>query len=264
MTCASCVSAIENYLQGTEGVHSVTVALLTEKAEVVYDRHVLDEVSHPSLSLYVTSRLLSPFHFVVTRLVSQDKVKAAIEDLGYEAQVLEQNTQGIAHLVVEGMSCASCVGRIEEALRAKKGVREAVVNLVTGKAKVTTLFLRRHCVQVFLPLGGGACVIFDAASSDVILCVSLSLPPPLMHRYFSQQVEFDPTLIGIRDVISAVEAAGPYSAKLATAEASADALKRKKEIRKWQVHTALPLPLVNSFLLLFVFQPCTARCCVRV
>jgi len=37
---------------------------------------------------------------------------------------------------VDGMSCASCVGRIEKALMGKHGVAEAQVNLATGKATV--------------------------------------------------------------------------------------------------------------------------------
>jgi P-type Cu+ transporter len=39
-------------------------------------------------------------------------------------------------LSVGGMHCASCVGRVEKALRAAQGVREASVNLATGRAYV--------------------------------------------------------------------------------------------------------------------------------
>src|SRR5512134_2124516 len=38
---------------------------------------------------------------------------------------------------VEGMSCASCVGRVEKAIRAVPGVADASVNLATGRAQVT-------------------------------------------------------------------------------------------------------------------------------
>lgn len=40
-------------------------------------------------------------------------------------------------LRIEGMTCASCVGRVERALRAVPGVGEAQVNLATGRARVT-------------------------------------------------------------------------------------------------------------------------------
>ena len=39
-------------------------------------------------------------------------------------------------LAVEGMSCASCVGRVERALAAVPGVREARVNLASESAQV--------------------------------------------------------------------------------------------------------------------------------
>ncbi len=40
-------------------------------------------------------------------------------------------------LPVQGMSCASCVGRVERALKATPGVQDAHVNLITGRASVS-------------------------------------------------------------------------------------------------------------------------------
>ena len=37
---------------------------------------------------------------------------------------------------VAGMTCASCVGRVERAMRAVPGVNESWVNLATGRAQV--------------------------------------------------------------------------------------------------------------------------------
>ena len=37
---------------------------------------------------------------------------------------------------IEGMTCASCVGRVEKALKAVPGVSEAQVNLATEPATV--------------------------------------------------------------------------------------------------------------------------------
>ncbi len=41
-------------------------------------------------------------------------------------------------LSVEGMTCASCVGRVERALKATPGVTSAAVNLATETAQITT------------------------------------------------------------------------------------------------------------------------------
>ena len=44
---------------------------------------------------------------------------------------------GAFELSVEGMTCASCVGRVERALKKVPGVQNAVVNLATEKASLT-------------------------------------------------------------------------------------------------------------------------------
>lgn len=40
-------------------------------------------------------------------------------------------------LPVEGMTCASCVGRVERALKEVPGVQTAAVNLATERADIT-------------------------------------------------------------------------------------------------------------------------------
>ncbi|MBD8529578.1 MULTISPECIES: heavy metal translocating P-type ATPase [unclassified Massilia] len=103
MTCASCVGRVEAALRKVEGVGSVTVNLATERAEV-----------RPSGN----------------GTVDRVALVQAIEKAGYDvpAQTVE--------LSVEGMTCASCVGRVERALQAVPGVAQATVNLATERATV--------------------------------------------------------------------------------------------------------------------------------
>lgn len=44
-------------------------------------------------------------------------------------------------LLIEGMTCAACVRRVERALQKVPGVEAAAVNLVTGKARVIALLV---------------------------------------------------------------------------------------------------------------------------
>jgi Cu+-exporting ATPase len=60
-------------------------------------------------------------------------VAEAIRDTGYEP------AEETVDLKISGMTCASCVGRVERALRAVPGVVEASVNLATERASVRTL-----------------------------------------------------------------------------------------------------------------------------
>jgi heavy metal translocating P-type ATPase len=101
MTCASCVAHVERALKAVPGVTGANVNLATERAEVTgvaLDRTLL--------------------------------VKA-VKDAGYETPTRP------FELEIEGMTCASCVARVEKALKAVPGVTSAAVNLATERATVT-------------------------------------------------------------------------------------------------------------------------------
>lgn len=103
MTCASCVGRVERALSAVAGVESVQVNLATERADVV--------------------------------LAQGAKVAAledAVKDAGYRVDASKDSLE----LSVAGMTCASCVGRVEKALLAVPGVRTATVNLTTERAHV--------------------------------------------------------------------------------------------------------------------------------
>jgi len=104
MTCASCVGRVERALNSTTGVSNANVNLATETAEVTFD---------------------APAD--VAGLV------AALDKAGYPARTEEVTFD------VQGMTCASCVGRVERALAALEGVREASVNLAAETAQVRYL-----------------------------------------------------------------------------------------------------------------------------
>ncbi len=101
MSCASCVVRVEKAIAAVPGVASASVNLATERATVTYNQPVPTEA-----------------------------VLQAIEKAGYEPK-LETRELG-----VEGMTCASCVSRVEKALKAVPGVMDASVNLATEKATV--------------------------------------------------------------------------------------------------------------------------------
>jgi P-type Cu+ transporter len=105
MTCASCVGRVEKVLGKVPGVSGVSVNLATETARLVLEGSA----------------------------DKQAALGAAIEAVGkagYEARTEEIDLQ------VEGMTCASCVGRVEKALRKVPGVTGASVNLATERAHV--------------------------------------------------------------------------------------------------------------------------------
>ncbi|MBW2107764.1 MAG: heavy metal translocating P-type ATPase [Deltaproteobacteria bacterium] len=105
MSCVSCVVKIEKGLSGIDGVSEAKVNLATERAAIVFNPD---------------------------RVGADDFVRA-IHDLGYEA-----GTQRVV-LPVQGMSCASCVKRVQDALKGVPGVLRAQVNFATERAAVEYL-----------------------------------------------------------------------------------------------------------------------------
>ncbi|XP_066496377.1 copper-transporting ATPase 1 isoform X3 [Tiliqua scincoides] len=110
MTCASCVANIERNLRREDGIYSVLVALMAGKAEVRYNPSVIQPVA----------------------------VAELIRELGFGATVLENcgEGDGTLELVVRGMTCASCVHKIESTLMKTKGVLYSSVALATNKAHI--------------------------------------------------------------------------------------------------------------------------------
>ncbi|PJR16365.1 heavy metal translocating P-type ATPase [Sinorhizobium meliloti] len=104
MTCASCVRRVEEAITAVPGVASANVNLATERATVRFD----GEPDTPA-------------------------VLRAIENAGYAPRIATEELQ------IEGMTCASCVSRVEKALKAVPGVADAAVNLATEKATVRLL-----------------------------------------------------------------------------------------------------------------------------
>ncbi|WP_018099154.1 heavy metal translocating P-type ATPase [Sinorhizobium meliloti] len=104
MTCASCVRRVEEAITAVPGVASANVNLATERATVRFD----GEPDTPA-------------------------VLRAIEKAGYAPRIAAEELQ------IEGMTCASCVSRVEKALKAVPGVADAAVNLATEKATVRLL-----------------------------------------------------------------------------------------------------------------------------
>jgi len=102
MTCASCVGRVERALAAIPGVSKASVNLATERASVQTDGSV-----------------------------SRQTLVQAIHKAGYDVAA-----SAPMELEIEGMTCASCVGRVERALLAVPGVQSASVNLATERATV--------------------------------------------------------------------------------------------------------------------------------
>ncbi|WP_281860003.1 heavy-metal-associated domain-containing protein, partial [Litoreibacter halocynthiae] len=74
---------------------------------------------------------------------------------------------------IEGLSCASCVGRAERALQAVQGVVSAAVNLATSRAEVDTEGANAEALIEALSAAGYPAVTEEARFSvDGLSCAS--------------------------------------------------------------------------------------------
>ncbi|MCJ0876057.1 heavy metal translocating P-type ATPase [Pseudomonas sp. JI-2] len=103
MTCASCAGRVERALLKVPGVASASINLANEQVRV--------ESSEADVAALIE----------------------AVQKAGYGVPVQS------LELAIDGMTCASCVGRVERALLKVPGVRSAAVNLASERAHVEVL-----------------------------------------------------------------------------------------------------------------------------
>jgi Cu+-exporting ATPase len=175
MSCASCVAHVEKALAAVPGVSSVAVNLATESATV--QGAALDAAT----------------------------LRRAVDEAGYEvpAETLQ--------LAIEGMTCASCVARVEKALAAVPGVMRASVNLASESARVEVvrgIGVRALVAAVraagyearpeAIPGAATAAAVDPAAAMrrDVILALLLAAPlvVPMVLAPFGVQAALPPWL----------------------------------------------------------------------
>ncbi|MBU2535073.1 MAG: heavy metal translocating P-type ATPase [Chloroflexota bacterium] len=138
MTCTTCAATIEKGLAGTPGVEEANVSFASEQASIAYD----------------------------PEQVNLNALKETISGIGYGTATR------ISIFPVRGMTCASCVARVEGALSSVSGVVSASVNLASEKATVEYLEgtqvsdLKRAVAEAGYELGEEAETLEDVATAS--------------------------------------------------------------------------------------------------
>ncbi|XP_047336904.1 copper-transporting ATPase RAN1-like [Impatiens glandulifera] len=251
MTCAACSHSVEEALQSVNGVFKASVALLQNKADILFD----------------------PF------LVKEEDIRNAIEDAGFEAEFLPEanyisQTKVLKSLVgqftIGGMTCAACVNSVEGILRSLPGVKRATVALATSIGEVeydSTMINKDEIARAVEDAGFEASFIQSNEQDKILLGVSgllnemdaIYLDSLLYNlkgvRQFSLdrttrelEVLFDPEVIGSRSLVDDIESSSMGKFKLHvrnpyTRMASKDLQESSKMFRLFIASLFLSIPV---------------------
>ncbi|XP_008439483.1 copper-transporting ATPase RAN1 [Cucumis melo] len=207
MTCAACSNSVEAALRGVNGVLMASVALLQNRADVVFD---------PSL-------------------VKEKDIKEAIEDAGFEAEIIPETTSVgkklhgtlVGQFTIGGMTCAACVNSVEGILKDLPGVRRAVVALATSLGEVEydpTITSKDDIVNAIEDAGFEASFVQSSEQDKILLTVAgiagevdvqfleaiLSNLKGVKRFLFDStsgklEIIFDPEVVGPRSLVDEIE-----------------------------------------------------------
>ncbi|KAK3309681.1 E1-E2 ATPase-domain-containing protein [Chaetomium strumarium] len=127
MTCGACTSAVEAGFNGVDGVGSVSVSLVMERAVVMHD----------------------------PQRISADRIREIIEDRGFDAEILSTDlpspvaprpsfgvfpTHGpattITTVAIQGMTCGACTSAVESGFKDVPGVKHFSISLLSERAVI--------------------------------------------------------------------------------------------------------------------------------
>ncbi|KAA8537184.1 hypothetical protein F0562_029684 [Nyssa sinensis] len=207
MTCAACSNSVEGALMSVDGVLRASVALLQNKADVVFNPN----------------------------LVKEEDIQNAIEDAGFEAEILPEPSISrtkphgtlVGQFTIGGMTCAACVNSVEGILIKLPGVRRAVVALATSLGEVEydpTVISKDDIVIAIEDAGFEASLVQSSEQDKIILGVSgisTEMDIQLLEGILCNlkgvkqfcfdrasrelDVLFDPEIIGSRSLVDGIE-----------------------------------------------------------
>ncbi|XP_033114023.1 copper-transporting ATPase 1-like [Anneissia japonica] len=268
MTCNSCVHSIEGSISEKPGVKSIKVSLTEKQGKIEFypsktsPSDLRDAIDDMGFEASLVDAHLNPAYHQGSKdnglksiLKRPDPRKRFLEDL----ELGDGNIKR-CQLQVTGMTCASCVATIEKNLKKEKGIESVSVSLMAQKAEINYnihLITSNKIANFISDMGFSAKVLEDDTSPvdqyvelqisgmTCASCVYLIestlkkkqgiLSASVTLATCRGRFEYDPELIGPRDVIQYVRDVG-FGANLATNDTKSKMaiIDHKEEIRRWR------------------------------
>ncbi|KAJ5217224.1 Copper-transporting ATPase [Penicillium chermesinum] len=278
MTCGACTSAVQSGLTGVEGVNSVDVSLLAERAVVEHDA---EKITPEQIAEIIEDR---GFGARVVETKTNDGDQPTLTDLIETRRGLMATTVSIG-----GMTCGACTSSVQSAFSNVEGVVQFNISLLAERAVVVhdpTILGTEKIIALVEDAGFDASIVSSEsqeplprntqqlhmhlhglrdAQSAVALEEALLQRPGVKSASVSQSesllsVTLDTSMTGIRSVFEFIEEAG-YNALLADMDdtnAQLESLAKTKEIQEWRrafltsSSFAVPVSVINMLLPMYM------------
>ncbi len=288
MTCMHCHKRVKDAISKLNGVKSAEVSLEDKSATVEFDEGV---TNLNAIKQAVIDAGYEAGEQTITQPGSESQQSTQAcpvvieDDKGTVEKPAAKQGSGAAttiSLKISGMTCAACAQNIEKVTRKLKGVISSTVNVSIEKASITydpSLVTQKDIEGVIRSIGYG--VVKDTISFDIggMTCAACAQnietvlnkikgveSVAVNFSLAKAQVEYDPSLVTVADMVSAIEGIGYTASRKVDKKESEDRERkaREDEIKKQRINliiaVALGIPIsfgdmANAFPNLLWFVP---------
>lgn len=134
MTCGACTSSVESAFEGVEGVGSVSVSLVMERAVVTHDA---DKISGEQIREMIDDRGFD------AQVISSDSPEPPLFDVSEDEQLLDDAETDLlgsgfstTTIHVGGMTCGACTSAVEGGFKDMPGVKSFSISLLSERAVI--------------------------------------------------------------------------------------------------------------------------------
>lgn len=157
MTCGACTAAVEGGFKGIDGIGSVSISLITERAVILHDTTKIDA--------HGVKDLIEDTGFDAELLSSDSPTPSLQAQVGgpntsQQGPKLQQTTVSIG-----GMTCGACTSAVEQGFTGVAGVEHFSISLLSERAVIThdpVLLTSERVVEIVDDCG------FDASLVDSV------------------------------------------------------------------------------------------------
>lgn len=280
MTCGACTSAVEGAFKNVAGVKSFSISLLSGRAVLEHDPVLLSPER--------IAEIIDDSGFDAKILSTEAVIPASIGDTSRSksSQAQEVSTT----VSIDGMTCGACTSAVEAGFGDLQGLVSFSISLLAERAVIThdpSKLSADKIVEIIEDRGFDARIVSSqvtasprtSAASTVLLklygLVNATTASDL-ESHLRQlpgvtaatitfptsraSITHKPTIIGLRAIVEAIEAAG-YNALLADTDdnnAQLESLSKTKEIQSWRtafytsLYFAIPVFLTSMFFPMFI------------